>query len=152
MAGIIAVDFRDFSYIIWVSTSLCRPTGGREQSMIPLLETAVVTDVSPEVFASVGLGQFVLAMAMIYAVYWARERSFRLSVLTLLTVPTTVVYAQYHLGHSLFAITYGEQNQLIIISVIAGIIGLALAATVFEPEIDGELIPNERSPRTSNDG
>jgi hypothetical protein len=120
--------------------------------MIPLQETAVVTEVGPYVFAGVGLGQFVLAVAMIYAVYWARERSFLSSVLTLLTVPTAVVFAQYHFGPQLFAITYGEQNRLIIVSVIAGAVGLALAATVFEPEIDGKLIPNERSPRTLNDG
>lgn len=49
--------------------------------MIPLQETAVVTDVGPYVFAGVGLGQFVLAVAMIYAVYWARERSYVSSVL-----------------------------------------------------------------------
>lgn len=120
--------------------------------MIPLLETALVTDVGPYVFAGVGLGQFILAVSTIYAVYSAREQSFVSSVLTLVTVPTVVVFAQYHFGPQLFAITHGEQNQLIIVSVIAGAVGLALAATVFEPEIDRKLIPNECSPRTLNDG
>ncbi|MDN4015234.1 hypothetical protein QX233_22560, partial [Chryseobacterium gambrini] len=89
----------------------------------------------------VGLGQFVLAVATIYAVYWARERSFVSSVLTLVSVPTAVVLAQYRLGEVLFALSVSDQNRLIVVSVIAGIVGLALAATVLEPEIDGELIP-----------
>jgi len=120
--------------------------------MIPLLETAVVTDVGPYVFTGVGLGQFMLAIATIYAVYWAREQSFVSSVLTLVLVPTAVVFAQYQLGQYLFTLSGSDQNQLIVVSVVSGIIGLALAATVLEPEIDGELIPNERSSRTLNDG
>lgn len=49
--------------------------------MIPIIETIVVMSVGAYVLTGVGLGQFILAIATAYTVYWAWERSYVSSVL-----------------------------------------------------------------------
>lgn len=103
--------------------------------------------------AWIGIGQFLLAVSAVYLVYRARERSVMAGVLTGIGLPAMVVVAQYYVGRTVFAVTVDEMIQLVLVSVGFGGVGLVLAATVLEPEIDEPLIPTpSRNPQEVNNG
>lgn len=114
---------------------------------------AVITEVSIVLLGWIGLGQFLLASSSVYLIYKAREHSVTAGAFAGIGLPTMVVASQYYFGKLLFATTYGELIKLVLVSVVFGGVGLALAATALEPEIDEPLVPtSKRSPREVNNG
>ena len=95
----------------------------------------------------IAIGQFLLAITAVYLIYRAREHSVTAGILGGIGIPTAIVAAQYSLGRALFVVSVEEMVRMIVVSVICGGIGLALAATALEPEID-EVDPDPNTTRT----